>query len=90
MGARMHEPMSDQTNSTFPPTATDTGISAMRMRKCAVLPDGRVFDLTGLQIGYVVEGKRGEEWRPLQWKKRLCIFAKPKLAAAFMSGRNRP
>lgn len=67
-----------------------TPIVAMRMTKMAVLPGGRFFDLTGLKIGYVVEGKRGEEWRALQWNGRLCIFDKPKLAAAFISGRNRP
>jgi hypothetical protein len=62
-------------------------ITAMRMRKMAVLPDGRLFDLHGLRIVYAVEGKCGEEWRPLKYQKRLAVFDKPKHAAAFMKGR---
>lgn len=62
-------------------------IEATRVRKIALLPDGRYFDLHGLQIVYAVEGKVGEEWRALKRGPQLCIFKSPKLAAAFMHGR---
>jgi hypothetical protein len=85
-----HNALVAPANAGQPSLPPPDKITAMRMRKMAVLPDGRLFDLHGLRIVYAVEGKCGEEWRVLKHKQQVCVFDKPKHAASFISGRERP